>query len=508
MRLPSRPPPPTLFNPPSSAASRRDCLPVTRLVPGGAGGLTRAHRRGAEREGSTVLGGVLPEIPAYKHALRQGWAQGTRDAVSRHAENLFCPGTSRGPPGKKWQQGKHMGYSTDEETARKSVEKTENVLKRYNLCVDAQKGGHVNTLHEAFNVERFNDALKPLAESPRLAKAASDLSGGKPMRLRSLGVYRRGSPMRFDKAHIEFLNSDRGITREDDYTPMAGSSGSVNFWCPIAKKPDPQQESAPVVFARSHEYKEYTTPLVEQYFTYLQETTMRYKNSTLETGDNESHQIKHASRYIFGKKSEMSRGGFSREGQLSEAQKDLKKRFCPDYTKPDKHMKELARKEYDPLTRYVPSNRHWSLTQVLCMPPLLDAVKYKLGPELSDKVGMAHEADGYVSDELWTHVTLPDYDVGDCLAFSGNAIVGLPKQTSNSTDTPSEFVTLAYMPDDGQVIPKNLWYGTSSIETHQFQGRSSAQYKQDYAVSYKRWYNTEGEEARLEPEGAPVMWPR
>ena len=64
------------------------------------------------------------------------------------------------------------------------------------------------------------------------------------------------------------------------------------------------------------------------------------------------------------------------------------------------------------------------------------------------------------------------------------------------------------MPDDGQVIPKNLWYGTSSVETHQFQGRSSEQYKQDYAVSYKRWYNTEGEEARLEPEGAPVMWPR
>ena len=69
-----------------------------------------------------------------------------------------------------------MGYSTDEETARKSVEKTENVLKRYNLCIVAQKGGHVNTLHEAFNVERFNDALKPLAESPRLAKAASDPS--------------------------------------------------------------------------------------------------------------------------------------------------------------------------------------------------------------------------------------------------------------------------------------------------------------------------------------------
>ena len=474
----------------------------------GAGGLTRVLRRGADREGSTVLGGVLPEVPAYKHALRQGWAQGTRDAISRHAHNLLCPGTERGPPGKKWPQGKHMGYSTDEETAKKSVEKTENIAKKYNLCIEAQKDGHVNLLHEAFNVDQYNDALKPLSESSRLAKAASDLSGGKPMRLRSLGVYRRGSPMRFDKSHIAFLNSDRGISREDNFTPMTGYSASVNFWCPIAKKPDPFQESAPVIFSKTHEFNDYASPIIDQYFTFLQRATERYENSTLETGDTEKYRIRHAARYIIGKKAEMSRGGFTQEEQLTEEQKTLKKRFCPDFEKKDKATYKQANEEYDPLTRYVPSNRQWSLFQVLCMPPLIDPVKYKLGPEMVDQIEPAHTADAYVSDEFWTHAVVPDYNVGDCLAFSGSSMVAFPGQKSNSTETPSEFVTFAYMPDEGQLVPKKLWYGPTNVERNTYGGLGDMQHQQDYHVSYKRWYDTDGDEARLEPNGAPRVWPR
>jgi hypothetical protein len=204
----------------------------------------------------------------------------------------------------------------------------------------------------------------------------------------------------------------------------------------------------------------------------------------------------------------MSRGGFALEDQLSEEQTKLKERFCPDYTKKDKGTLKRATEEYDPLTRYVPSNRQWSLLQVLCMPPLIDPVKYKLGVEMAEKIEPAHTADAYVSDELWAHAVVPDYDVGDCVAFSGSAMVAFPAQKSNSTDTPSEFVTFSYMPDDGQTVPKSLWYGPTVLERNTYGGLGDKQYQQDYHVSYNRWYNIDGDEARLDPTGAPLVWPK
>ena len=64
------------------------------------------------------------------------------------------------------------------------------------------------------------------------------------------------------------------------------------------------------------------------------------------------------------------------------------------------------------------------------------------------------------------------------------------------------------MPDDGQTVPKSLWYGPTVLERNTYGGLGDKQYQQDYHVSYNRWYNIDGDEARLDPTGAPLVWPK
>ena len=473
---------------------------------GRAGGLTRRWRNArlpADRDGATIIRGVLPEITEYKNALRQGWAQGTRSAIKRHAEEVYCPGTEKGGKGKKFKDGKRLD-SIDEETSRKSVEKTENVAKRYNLCLESLKNPMPKLLREAYDVKDYNGALEPLVESPRLAKLASDLMGGEPVRLQSASVYRRGSPERY-KTHIQVLNSPLNPGRGDDSMPLTSPKASVHFWCPISKKPDIFEDSAPIPFKGSHEYHSYASPIVDQYFDYLEEATKRYKNSTAETGDPESHKLHHGGRYIFSKKAKFSKGKLTTEGQLNEQQKKLKLRQCKNFGK----KTDPEAQEYDVFTRYVPNrDRQYSVEKVLCMPALVDDVKYKYGPQIANLVVPAHASDTLVSDYMWASAMVPDYDVGDCMAFSGSTLVATPAQAANSTATPSEFATFVYQADSATLVPGQLWYGRGALEKEYYGGNADQEGRYDHYVSYDKWYKFDGEQSRLSPDRAPLLWPQ
>ena len=512
-----------------------------------------------ERDGVTMLRGVVPDIKGYAPHLRLAWAEGVKEFALAEAQRLGCHRAEATkhlmvditPPAQR-RGLSDLPTSVDVEMAVQqavtALSATEECSKALKLTVEDpnDKMRFSVKYFQALNLRRFNARVERWALSGRLASAAAQLLDTD-VRLYQDAFFRKGDT----RGHrLEIFSQATAIHAEGDLIPV-DTDKYVTAWCPL-RPVNTTEDSGLFFFPGSHRLLSPKKDMEAQAFHEVSKEREYKKKNAARNGHNKATQkfenfaddVYDALLFLDKKKAERKMdysdtiSGVDMPDLPARTQL-LMERFCEKNGMDTYWPVAKAQSSNDlfsELRKVVPE--HQSQGRVaqgyIYARHALQCLLSKSGRSAVAEMRNAFKSvaeerniDGW--DDLFDRAVLVDqqyvknfwgslggafdygfYDIGDCSMHHGGTLHAAPPQpeqgklSSASTAEarpPREAVSLSFVAKEARKVPAHLW---ESLWGEGMRGEDNEDF-----LSYSRWWSKVTDDQLVEADSIlPVVWPQ